>query len=351
MPGVFISYRREDSAGYTGRLFDILSAQFGKSNTYMDLDTIMGGDDFTAVIVDKVSVSDVLIAVIGNRWLTITEENGNRRLDNPGDFVRIEIAKALERGIRVIPVLVGGASMPREDDLPPDLRALCERQAVEIRDSHFHPDAQQLIDILRTALSGARFRALNVNLKRFAPALLSGVGIVIILSGILLFQHRKPAARSDSDPVSNEKSASSGGPVPQVQRPKRVEADETKNSAKTAVAVAGKWTATVKYDWGDRYNEQFDFEVDGQEVSGMAGFLGDREGHGRTILDGRIAGDRISFMTKTRVSLGNGEQTSEDKHYYKGKIEGRSILFSMVTDSSVQSHAPIHFTANKVEKK
>ncbi|MGH9613688.1 MAG: PASTA domain-containing protein, partial [Bryobacteraceae bacterium] len=62
MPGVFISYRREDSAGYTGRLFDILSAEFGKSNTYMDLDTIMGGDDFTAVIVDKVSVSDVLIA-------------------------------------------------------------------------------------------------------------------------------------------------------------------------------------------------------------------------------------------------------------------------------------------------
>src|SRR6185437_1218686 len=93
--------------------FDILSAEFGKANTYMDLDTIVGGDDFTAVIVDKVSVSDVLVAVIGNRWLTITEENGNRRLDNPRDFVRIEIAKALERGIRVIPVLVAGASMPR----------------------------------------------------------------------------------------------------------------------------------------------------------------------------------------------------------------------------------------------
>src|ERR1039458_9663631 len=86
-PGVFISYRREDSGGYAGRLFDILSAQFGKENLFMDLDTIEGGDDFTAVIEEKINLSDVLIAIIGNRWLTITEGNGKRRLDNTGDFV------------------------------------------------------------------------------------------------------------------------------------------------------------------------------------------------------------------------------------------------------------------------
>lgn len=348
MPGVFISYRREDSAGYTGRLFDILSAEFGKTNTYMDLDTIVGGDDFTAVIEDKVSVSDVLVAVIGNRWLTITEENGSRRLDNPRDFVRIEIEKALERGIRVIPVLVAGASMPREDDLPAVLKALCERQAVEIRDSHFHPDAQQLIDVLHTALHHGRLRPLNVSLKRFAPALLSGAAVVVILSGILLFQQRKPAIRSDSNPARKEQSESNSGQVPQAQPHQRVEADGTKNFVKTPVNVAGKWTATVKYDWGDTYSELFDFEVNGQEVSGMAGFLGN-DGH--TILNGRIAGNRINFMTKTLTTLGNGEQTSEDKHYYQGEIEGDSIRFSMVTDSSVQSHAPVHFTANKVEKK
>jgi TIR domain len=141
MPGGFISYRRDDSGGYAGRLFDILSAQFGKENTYMDLDTIEGGDDFIAVIEAKINLSDVLLAVIGTRWLTVTEQNGARRLDNPGDFVRNEIGKALERGIRVIPVLVGGAIMPRADELPDDLRALSERQAVDIRDSHFHADA------------------------------------------------------------------------------------------------------------------------------------------------------------------------------------------------------------------
>ena len=108
MPGVFISYRREDSAAYAGRLFDILSTEFGRENTFMDLDTIQGGDDFSVVIERKLDVSDALLAVIGAHWLSVTEPNGGRRLDNASDFVRVEIGKALERGIRVIPVLVGG---------------------------------------------------------------------------------------------------------------------------------------------------------------------------------------------------------------------------------------------------
>jgi TIR domain len=337
VPKVFISYRRADTAGYAGRLYDILSAQFGRNNTYMDLDTIVGGDDFTAVIEEKISASDALVAVIGDRWLTIAEENGSRRLDNPRDFVRIEVAKALERGIRVIPVLVGGAGMPRADDLPEDLRALCGRQALEIRDVHFHPDAQQLIDVLHNTDHAAGFRPRNVQLKRFVPALLSGVGVIIIACGILLFEKNKPATRSDPNAVLKKEPASSGAPIPQVQ------------AAKPAVDVAGKWTATVKYDWGAIYQELFDFEVDGQEVSGIAGFLGDREGEGRTIWNGKLAGNRISFMTKT-ITMTGKDQT-QDKHYYKGTVEGKTIRFTMVTDSSVDSHTPIHFTANKADQK
>ncbi len=109
MPGVFLSYRREDSSGYAGRLFDILSAQFGAANVYMDLDSIAGGDDFAAVIEREINRAEVLIAVIGSRWLTITDKNGVRRLDSSNDFVRSEISMALQRGIRVIPVLVGDA--------------------------------------------------------------------------------------------------------------------------------------------------------------------------------------------------------------------------------------------------
>lgn len=322
MPGVFISYRREDSGGYTGRLFDILSAHFGRKNTYMDLDTIAGGDNFGAVIEDKISASDALLAVIGSRWLSVTEENGKRRLDNPHDFVRLEIGKALQRGIRVIPVLVAGATLPQAEQLPENLRPLCDRQAVEIRDAHFHSDAQQLIEVLHKAVHGLDFRLETGRLRRFAPAFLSGVGVMVIALGILLFQRTRPANHA--------------------------EAERATNPAKTAT-VAGKWKATVKYDWGDTYNEVFDFEVDGQEISGTASLLGATQGGGRGILDGKIVGNRISFMTKSLTSLGSEEKTYEDKHYYKGTVEGDAIQFTMMTDSSIESHVPIHFTATKVK--
>ncbi len=114
--------------------------------------------------------------------------------------------------------------------------------------------------------------------------------------------------------------------------------------------VAGEWEATVKYDWGDTYKELFDFVVDGQELSGTAGFLGSRKGQGRAIWDGKITGDQISFLTKTLTTLSGDDKTYEDKNYYKGKVNGDTIEFTMVTDSSIVSHTPIHFTANRVKQ-
>jgi hypothetical protein len=118
MVSIFISYRRDDSSGYAGRLYDKLSNHFGQGQVFMDINTMESGVDFVEVIENAVSSSDVLIAVISKQWLTITDNNGNKRLDNPTDFVRLEIAAALDRNIRVIPVLVQGASMPRTQDLP-----------------------------------------------------------------------------------------------------------------------------------------------------------------------------------------------------------------------------------------
>ena len=114
-------------------------------------------------------------------------------------------------------------------------------------------------------------------------------------------------------------------------------------------SAAGEWEATVKYDWGDTYKELFDFEVNGQELSGTAGFLGSRKGQGRPIWDGKIVGDQISFMTKSLTSISGDEKTYEDKHYYKGTVKGDTIDFTMVTDSSVESHTAIHFTATRVK--
>ena len=343
MPGVFISYRREDSAAYAGRLFDILSTEFGRENTFMDLDTIQGGDDFSVVIERKLDVSDALLAVIGTHWLSVTEPNGGRRLDNASDFVRVEIGKALERGIRVIPVLVGGATLPRPKDLPSNLQALCERQAMEVRDSHFHADVKELTDLLHRTLHGTGFFSQAANLKRFIPAFLVGLAVVIGIFWLLV--HGKGGPPNPVAAGTEQASQNSGSAPPSA----RTGAGGTSTSAKPLANVAGEWEATVKYDWGDTYHEWFDFEVDGQELSGTAGFLGVPKGQGRPIWEGKIAGDRISFMTKSLTSLGGDEKTYEDKHYYKGTVKGDEIVFTMVTDSSIESHTPIHFTANRVK--
>ncbi len=150
MTRIFISYRRDDSAGYAGRLFDRLSDRFGRDQIFMDIDTIEPGLDFVEVIEQAVGSCEVLIALLGRHWLSAADAAGQRRLDNPEDFVRLEIKAALERNIRVIPVLVDGAAMPRSADLPADL---ARRNAVELRHSRFHADVDHLIGVLEKIFS------------------------------------------------------------------------------------------------------------------------------------------------------------------------------------------------------
>ena len=118
---IFISYRRADASGFAGRLFDYLSTRFGEENIFMDVEGLDLGVDFHKALDEAVGACDVLLALIGNQWLNIKNENGQRRLDDPKDFVRIEIAAALNRKIRVIPILVQGARMPKKKELPKKL--------------------------------------------------------------------------------------------------------------------------------------------------------------------------------------------------------------------------------------
>jgi hypothetical protein len=152
MARVFISYRREDSSGWAGRLYDRLSQRFGDENIFMDIDTIDPGLNFVEVIQQAVGSCDVLIALIGPQWLTVSDAPGHRRLDNPNDFVRLEIAAALERNIRVIPVLIQSARMPRSLELPDKIALLSQRNAFEISDLRFHSDVDRLIAVLNRVL-------------------------------------------------------------------------------------------------------------------------------------------------------------------------------------------------------
>src|ERR1041384_6444797 len=150
--GIFISYRRDDSSGHAGRLFDKLSDHFGKDRIFMDIDTIEPGEDFVTVIENAVGSCEILIAVIGRNWLSGTSGTTGR-LDNPNDFVRVEIATALRRDIRVIPVLVQRAAMPKPQDLPEDLARLTRRNAVELGDNRWHSDVDELIGVMEKLLA------------------------------------------------------------------------------------------------------------------------------------------------------------------------------------------------------
>src|SRR5215212_8467679 len=149
MRAIFISYRREDSEGQAGRLFDDLVAHFGNDSVFMDVAGIEPGRDFRRAIDQQVASCGVLLALIGKNWLDAKNESGNRRLDDPMDFVRLETASALKRDIPVVPVLVRGASMPRAEDLPEDLKELAFRNGVGLTHARWDSDVQVLVKALR----------------------------------------------------------------------------------------------------------------------------------------------------------------------------------------------------------
>src|SRR5262245_10860007 len=142
---IFISYRRDDSAGYAGRLMDRLDREFGRDLVFMDVDAIPLGTNFSKVLHEEVAKCGVLLAMIGPNWLDARDEHGNRRLDDPNDFVRIEIAAALQRTIPVIPVLLEGAIIPKAAELPEDLKELSLRNGMEIRHASFQDDMNRLV--------------------------------------------------------------------------------------------------------------------------------------------------------------------------------------------------------------
>jgi hypothetical protein len=146
---IFVNYRRNDSEGEAGRLFDDLTSHFSDKSVFMDVAAIEPGRDFRKAIDQSVAACSILLAVIGQEWLGAKDAAGRRRLDDPNDFVRIELASALRRDIPVVPVLVRGAKMPHVDQLPDDLKELAYRNAVELTHARWKSDVQVLIRALR----------------------------------------------------------------------------------------------------------------------------------------------------------------------------------------------------------
>jgi hypothetical protein len=163
-PRIFISYRRQDSRGDAGRIYDRLRPEFGEANLFMDVTAIPLGVNFVKVLREEVARCDVLLAVIGPTWLDARDDDGARRLDNANDFVRVEVGAALQRDIPVIPVLLEGTRMPRIQQLPGDLHELAQRNALDVRHTSFHADMDKLVAGLKahpTAASAAAAKVLT----------------------------------------------------------------------------------------------------------------------------------------------------------------------------------------------
>jgi hypothetical protein len=304
MSGIFISYRREDSAAYAGRLYDRLCAQFGADQVFMDVDDIPPGADFAAHIDAKVGSCDALIAVIGKNWLSARNTDGQLRLSDPHDFVGLELALALQRKILVIPVLVGGASMPKPEELRSDVKGLAARNAMALNDQDFQRDVDLLIKALermpglRKGAPGSGDPRAELR-QRLLRRLRWKLPIIFLLVSFAVWWQwrQEEAVRLKSEALT-----------------------------KAASAFTGAWAGDVTYSWGARYQEEFFFQPEGDRLFGSASFLGAKRG----IEEGKVEGGDISFVVRFQeVSDG---ATRDHKNYYWGKLESGQFLLRMQDD-------------------
>ena len=264
MAAIFISYRREDTGGHAGRLCDRLTARFGGNRVFMDIQDIRPGQNFAASIEDTIATCDCVIAVIGPRWLETVQE----RAQAHDDFVRHEIGAALKRGVTVIPVLVGGASMPAAADLPPELADLSLRNAVEVRDERFDDDVATLETFLASELHIAvvpdkRKRVRAAGMLRFAIPL---VLIVLAIAGYFLLRPAGSAAVNTSAPAP--------APAP-------------------APVIDGEWVAEMQKPGQPPFRIRLTFQRVGESIGGMARYpTGDAPMH-----DVALKGRTLTFYT------------------------------------------------------
>jgi hypothetical protein len=308
---IFISYRRDDAAGYARAVNDELTRRFGANRVFIDVDDINAGQPFSEVIQRSVGDSAVLLVLIGKRWQG-EREGAAPRIGEAGDFVRQEVAAGLARGIRVIPVLLDGAAMPDPAHLPPELRPLAGRNALELDNSRFAADMAHLVREVGASLGTA---ATSPPTRRvFSQWGLAGA-LLGLAAVIALWQWRSP---------------SPGEPAPaQAARPQ----------------VNGEWRADIDYDWpGAHYAERFVLSGEGAELHGSASFLGVARG----VLEGGIDSAGLKFVTRTSELTGAGGSSPEAVHRYRGRMAGDEIRFVMQTEGGSSDHQPVEFVARRI---
>lgn len=294
----FLSYRRDDSAGFAGRLADALEGAFGAEAVFRDVDDIPPAEDFSRVIEGQMAAAKAVLVMIGPRWLPAAAD-GRRRLEEADDFVRREIALALDSGKPVFPLLVGGAAMPGARDLPEAIVGLARLQAVVLSDADWRDDVAGLVARLRPIVgdhgkSGrGRRAALSAGAALLAAAVVAG----------LRWLPRGPGIED----------------------------------------LAGPWTARVKYDWGDEHDEVFEFKLRSGRLHGTASFLTGP----LAIEDARLEDGWLSFVTRSQESMSGSEGWRETTHRYIGQVMADGIHFTLEQGGGLSVHRPVEFVARR----
>ena len=206
MAGTFISYRREDAAGYAGRLRESLERKLGAARVFRDVDTLRPGQDFVQAIEARLADCAVMLAVIGREWAGARDLAGSRRLDEPFDFVRIEIAAALARPeVLVVPVLVEGASMPTSSELPDNLKALTRRHAVSLRDETWDADVDRLVNVIEGAIASRDPSRADAPIS--AAQMWVAAALAVVIVGLLVFNGRRPRPDAAEAPAAGNGNA------------------------------------------------------------------------------------------------------------------------------------------------
>lgn len=348
MRAIFISYRREDAEGQAGRLFDDLVMDFGDDSVFMDVAGLEPGRDFRRAIDEQVASCGVLLAVIGKGWLDAKGESGRRRLDDPMDFVRLETASALKRDIPVIPVLVRGASMPRVEDLPEDLKELAFRNGVELTHARWDSDVQVLLKALRPYV-----QAKPEPTGQRPPAAPSGPGptwrgssriIIAVLVSVLVLAFvgylwrqksaekaareaalvaEKPLAVADDEKAKaevNNKNKEKNA-ADQAETPKRQDPQTQAQNVISFLAWQGSWKLRWTYA-GKEYTAEMKLRSD---QSGIAGEYGNGDNKLGTLKGTFVGGDFSKITGEFTNPDGTGENCKSGKQ--AGKRGGSFYLF------------------------
>jgi len=296
MPSLFVSYRRDDSAGFAGRLTDALEQRLGAGSVFRDVDDITPGADFEHAIEHGLHQVQAVLVLIGPGWLSASLD-GQRRLDRADDYVRREIEGALASGKPVVPVLVGGAAMPTADALPASIRGLAKHHALSLGDASWSADLQRLLAVLAPWLAPA------APPRRRRAVLVTGIlGVGIVLAAMLGWF--------------------ASAPSPQ--------------------ALQGGWQAEVVYPWNLSLLERLEFVVRGAEVEGTVSFLGVP----RVIEQVEWGDGRLRFVTRAESALGS-EPPRELVQRYEVWPDSDTLRVRLSIHRSHSVDAPLDFIARR----